>query len=148
MNLLKARELAESLISEHCPEYKFKWNNRKRAFGVCSYRTKTIQLSKSLTLLNDEEHIKNTILHEIAHAKTEGHKHNRVWKSCFLSLGGSGTRCSNGEVVKGKYVYECPNCNKTASFFRKTTRVRACGECCNKYSGGRYDDKFKMELRK
>ena len=52
---------------------------QKKRFGQCDRTTKTISLSKELTRINDISKVKDTILHEIAHALTKG-GHNREWK--------------------------------------------------------------------
>ena len=40
----------------------------KVSLGTCSYVKKTIYLAKWYTELNDESEVRDTILHEIAHA--------------------------------------------------------------------------------
>ena len=93
MDTAKAEVIANRLIREHLSsEWSFKWNNRKRAFGVCSYRTKTIQLSKPITTHEGEKKITDTILHEIAHA-IAGHDagHGAEWKRVARRLGASPT---------------------------------------------------------
>ena len=46
----------------------------------------------------NEEDIKNTILHEIAHAIAGGHNHhNEIWKRCACKLGARPERFSNVE---------------------------------------------------
>lgn len=89
MELRKAQEKAEKLMSEHLsPEWTFKWNNRKTALGLCSYRTKTIQLSRPFTTLGSEEDVTDTILHEIAHAIAgSAAKHGPEWKKVAVRLG-------------------------------------------------------------
>jgi predicted SprT family Zn-dependent metalloprotease len=155
MELKQAEKLARELIEKHNPKCKFKFDNAKRRFGCCK-RNKfsgelTISLSKDLTLMNDEEKVKDTILHELAHSLVDwGHGHDWVWRSKALEIGCNGERCYDSNVVnkpKGKYVYVCPNCKKEYDCFRKRKRASACAECCNKYNNGRYTDKFKLELK-
>ena len=88
MNLADARVMAEELIQQHCPHYTFHFNNQKRTFGICKYHDQRIELSRVHTQLEPEEKVRNTILHEIAHA-IAGHEngHNRVWKSIARSIG-------------------------------------------------------------
>lgn len=65
----------------------FAWNRRKRAFGTCFYSKKQIQLSRILTFAETEEGVKQTILHEIAHAFTPGAKHGPEWKRVAEQIG-------------------------------------------------------------
>ena len=70
MDLQHARQLAIDLIEAHglAPRWKFAFDRAIRRFGNCDYTRRRITLSAPLTLLNDEEKVKDTILHEIAHA--------------------------------------------------------------------------------
>jgi len=110
MDLLKAEKLARQLMDEHgLKDWAFKWNRAKKQFGLCSERKKTIFLSKHMTPHRKEENVKNTILHEIAHALVGCRNgHNWCWRSRFLSIGGNGERCSNDvdvhDVSTPKYI--------------------------------------------
>ena len=78
MDIRKAEILALTLIEKHLSNDKFDWqfkfDNSKRRFGQCVYGRKyglpyhMIKLSKPLVALNSEEQVRDTILHEIAHA--------------------------------------------------------------------------------
>lgn len=76
MNTVDAENIALRLIDtllNNVPgkqhnNWKFAWNNRKTAFGVCNHTRKTIYLSRYLTATEQREAIEQTILHEIAHA--------------------------------------------------------------------------------
>ena len=95
MNLRDAKILAELLIEQHLTgvEYNgkpwtFAWNNRKRAFGVCSYKHSEIQLSRIMTATEDEAQVEDTILHEIAHALAgPGAGHGYQWKAMAMKIG-------------------------------------------------------------
>jgi len=83
-----AERTARELIAEHLgPTWRFKWNNRKRSFGMCSYSDKTIQLSRIMTANQKREDIMDTILHECAHALTPGDKHGPAWRRMAHRLG-------------------------------------------------------------
>ena len=88
MNLNEAQTMANELIQRHCPDYSFRFNNRKSSFGLCDFEHKRIELSRLHTQLEPQENVKNTLLHEIAHALA-GYEngHNRVWKQIARSLG-------------------------------------------------------------
>ena len=148
MNLFQAQNLAIDLMRKHNlleQGWRFQFDNAKRRFGVCKYRPKIIGLSKELTLLNDENRVKNTILHEIAHALTPGHNHDNVWKRKAIEIGCDGNRCYSSKVVatpESKYVAVCKGCNHTYKKHRKPTGTTSCGRC----SGGRYNPTYKLEF--
>lgn len=71
------------------------WNGRKTAMGVTNYQRKTISFSRLLMPAVSDVTARNTILHEIAHALTEGHGHNSVWRRKFISIGGDGKRSTS-----------------------------------------------------
>ena len=89
MNLIEAQNIAQKHVSEHLDSsWTFKWNRRKTAFGLCDHYKREIQLSRPLTETEDEEAVRQTILHEIAHALAgprEGH--GPRWKSIARSIG-------------------------------------------------------------
>ena len=92
MTLNQAITLAKKLLSKY-PELKgwsVSTNMRKRAFGVCDYRNRLIELSAILVPAMTDEAIQDTIVHEIAHALTPGHNHDYVWKQKCIELGGDG----------------------------------------------------------
>ncbi len=136
MELTRVKELANWYLMKYGIASKgwiVIFNNSKRKFGWCSYTTKIISLSKPLCLLNEEKYVKNTILHEIAHALVgPSHSHNQVWKNKSIELGCDGSRCYSENVItpKGKYRYICMNCNKIINAYKKFKIGRSCGRCC------------------
>ena len=103
-----------------------------RAFGRYRYNridstSKRIELSKKLVLLNDETRVMRTVLHEIAHALTEGHGHDRVWKAKCLEIGGDGiarysvidTNIPQAKRSSKLYTLECQKCGYTGGRYRR-----------------------------
>jgi len=138
MQLHEAKELAIQLMNQHGLldlNWYFEFDNAKRRFGICNYRYKKIGLSKHLVLLNDEARVKNTILHEIAHALVGfNHGHDSIWRMKAMEIGCDGERCySSAEVVrpKGKYTAICPNPKCKHEFIKhKAPRGKqSCGVC-------------------
>lgn len=82
-----------ALDAQDLRDWGITFNKRKRAAGLCRYRTKRIEIS--LYHLNDEwSSVRNTILHEIAHAKAgSAAKHGPLWKATAIALGCTGDRC-------------------------------------------------------
>lgn len=103
----------------------FNYDSAVRRFGLCSYRKNTIFLSKPLTLLNDEAQVRDTILHEIAHALVgSGHHHDKVWKAKCVEIGAKPLRCcAVGKITPDKYVAVCV-CGKVFSRINKPKRGR------------------------
>ena len=147
MKLFEARVLAIQLMDKHGlldTGWHFEFDNAKRRFGVCKYGMKRIGLSKHLTELNDEARVKNTILHEIAHALV-GHKngHNWVWRSKAIEIGCDGERCYNNREVatpEAKYEAVCVGCGHVHKKHKRPTRTASCGKC----SGGRYNETYRL----
>lgn len=130
--------------------WSFKWSNSKTVFGLCDYEKETIFLSKVLNSVRDIEQIKNTILHEVAHALTPYNGHNDVWKKLFISMGGSGEICSKVDdkvydVMEktSKYVLLCPSCNAKSFLHRKPKYSTSCGKCYPKA----YNKEFEFVLK-
>lgn len=135
-----ALELMEKhgLITEFLDEsWVFKFDNARRRFGQCRFGSKTITLSKNLTLLNSEAEVKNIILHEIAHALVGfKHGHDAVWRAKAIEIGCTGDRCYDSTKVntpKRKYRATCPCCGKVYERFRKRSREVSCGVCSPRF---------------
>ena len=82
----------------------FGWDYCKTSFGMTRYTKLQITLSKYLTSVSTIEEVKDTILHEIAHAlsyEDNGHTgHGRNWKKWCLIVGASPNRL--GPVILDK----------------------------------------------
>jgi len=143
MNTTDAKKLAIKLMDKHGlldTGWHFQFDSAKRRFGVCRYGTKVIGLSLPLTLLNDEARVKNTILHEIAHALV-GHAagHGWVWQRKAMEIGCDGLRCYEADKVtrpKGNYEAVCAKCGHVHSKFKapKETRKASCGKCSSTFN--------------
>lgn len=110
MNLLKAKELCEELMGIYGlgKVWRFKWIRAWNTYGRCSKITRTIQLSKHFVEVNDESEVRNTILHEIAHAKCHKSGHNKFWKAWCIKLGARPIRINTLAVCPDKFNKE-PN---------------------------------------
>lgn len=115
--------MAEHLADEG---WRFDFDNAKSRFGACHYRTKKITLSGYLVPLNDEAEVRNTILHEIAHALAGAASgHGPEWKRVARSIGCTGDRCYDNNVVQGpQATYEAVcSCGIVHKRFRKSRRM-------------------------
>ncbi len=119
------------------------WDRSKKRAGQCRPSEKHISLSAPLMAIWTLEQAEDTIRHEIAHALTLGHGHDRIWKLTCLEVGADPTRCwgHNGEAqIKGKYVGCCPNGHLTyRNRWTKNMEQRKLG--CRKCSP-RYDKRY------
>ena len=86
------------------------WDRARRRFGACWPKRKRITLSRVLTELNAEDQVRDTILHELAHALTfERHgrvrSHGSEWKAIARSLGAMPKACSaSGVLPPGRFA--------------------------------------------
>jgi len=104
METKDAQTLAEDLMKQHGVEnYSFSFMAIRKKFstsGRCNWKKKTIQLQPTFVELNTENIVRNTVLHEIAHALRPKHGHNKFWRSTAASIGCTGLRCYGKEVIK------------------------------------------------
>lgn len=86
------------IVKDENESWKFSWSKRKTCWGLCNYKTKTIQLSSFLfTPQVSYRDVKETIIHEIAHALTPYHGHDWIWKKKCRELGGNPERTAQYE---------------------------------------------------
>ena len=115
MNLIEARNLAHRLMDEHgLLGWHFAFDNARRRGGVCIYSSRTISMSRYLTAAWDEDKVRETLLHEIAHALTPGHSHDAVWRRKLISMGGDGSRTHSNATVPGRWLAICDHCGVEA----------------------------------
>lgn len=91
MELDTARWRAEELMTEHGlidEGWRLVFDNARTRTGRCSFRKQEISLSRHLVRLNDWRVVRDTVLHEIAHALVGArHGHDRVWKAKATAIG-------------------------------------------------------------
>lgn len=122
-----ALELADELLYEHGL---FSWTavidpRPKRRLGQCRYEIEEIGLSEWFVKLNGEHEVRQTILHEIAHALVgPGYGHGRVWKAKCRAIGGRFDTCSYQGVEMPAYtVYGvCDTCGLRIGRYRRPPR--------------------------
>lgn len=88
MNLILAERMAlDAMAAHNLKDWSIVFNNSATYFGECFNERKIIKLSIPYLLLNDSAAIRDTILHEIAHALTDGCPHNRKWRIVAAKIG-------------------------------------------------------------
>ncbi len=136
MNLHLAQFLAKGLLREHgLADWAFQFDHARRRFGSCAPTRRTITLSRTLTFLNDEAEVRDTLLHEIAHALTPGDGHGARWKAACRRIGARPERCyEEDEVVvpprtPARYVIGCTKCGWWVTRRRRPNRRLICKKC-------------------
>jgi predicted SprT family Zn-dependent metalloprotease len=113
----------------------FRFDHARRRFGCCRYGQKTITLSRSLVLLNSHEQVRDTVLHEIAHALTPGDGHGPRWKAKCIEVGAKPLRCYTDAAVRSplrpaaKYRLGCGQCQWWVDRRRLTRNRYVCRRC-------------------
>lgn len=151
MDLIEAKRLARSLMREsHLFGMTFDFDRSVTSFGKCHFKRNTylgtitpfkITLSKVLTENASPEQVRETMLHEIAHA-VAGYEagHGAAFRSVARSLGIPGNRCGVATVEQKAAIAElhkwgtyCSHCRKpgTSRFHRKPRANRICATCKN-----------------
>lgn len=133
MDVWTATERVEKLMREHgLSDWRFQFNRRKRAMGLCRYEAKTIELSIHFVTRNDAASVEDTILHEIAHALA-GHAagHGPRWRRVCAKIGAEPRRCGQAAMPAGKWQATCPSCGFEYSRYRRPPRGAsyACSDC-------------------
>lgn len=130
MHLYQAEQLARSLMQQHGllrDGWRFRFSNAKRQLGSAhirrqrdpatgrTIRIKTIRLSRHLVTLNTEHEVRDTILHEIAHALAGlSNGHNAKWKAVCRRIGARPVRLAGEEVIAPapRYRVVCNACRR------------------------------------
>ena len=128
-----ARLLADRLLSEHgLHDWSFVFNRRKNCMGYCSFDTRTIELSIHFVERNAMDQVRDTLLHEIAHALVgPGHGHDAVWKRKCLEVGARPERCGQADMPAGDWQARCKSCGKVYHRHRRPRPLRGwyCPPC-------------------
>lgn len=134
MRIEEAEVMARRLMDEHgLTDWTFGFDRAKTRAGQCRYGRKAISLSRPLTARHDEAEVRDTVLHEIAHALAGPRAgHGPRWRAKALAIGCSGSRCSSPDAprVEGDWRGVCPSGHETTAH-RRPRRVRSCGRCSN-----------------
>ncbi len=124
-------QMALGLMHEHgLKKWRFKFDHSTRRAGCCNYCDKTISISFNLACNASDENIRDTLLHEIAHALVgKKHNHDAVWKAKTREIGGSGERCHRLVFSPPRYSVACENNCWTHTAERRNTHLlcRTCG---------------------
>jgi predicted SprT family Zn-dependent metalloprotease len=132
MDLRDALAMAEHLLVRHgLPDWQVAFDGAKRRAGVCRYADRTIGLSAPLTTLHSYDDVRDTVLHEIAHALAgPEHGHDAYWRKVAMGIGCTGDRCvsTDSPRVEAAWLGVCP-AGHTQERHKRPERVITCGTC-------------------
>ncbi len=145
MNQRDAIKLLRGLMNQHnLQDWKIRFNDRVSSAGLCSYSKKTIYLSKKFIKHADYDAIKNTCLHEIAHAldckRRFRSDHSIHFQMICREIGCDYNQHSNRNDLFGdkynKWNYTCQGCGKSIGTSRKLKNMdrRTCRKCGSKFT--------------
>ncbi|MGB3186059.1 MAG: SprT-like domain-containing protein [Ornithinimicrobium sp.] len=138
MDVKRAAALGAGLLAEHgLAEWHLVFDNARTRFGVCRPRRREIGLSRRLTLLSSAEQVRNTVLHEIAHALVgPQHGHDAVWRAKAVEIGSDGKRTDAvPEGAEGSWEGRCA-AGHTVRRHRRPRRVGSCLVCSRDFDLG------------
>ena len=141
MHPFDAQELARELMWRHGlfeAGWRFRFDHARRRFVCCHYGRKVISLSRPLTLLNGEPEVRDTLLHEIAHALCPDDGHGPRWRAKCREIGARPVRCYSDETVAApprraaRYEWGCCACDWWVERRRRTRGTFVCARCSTK----------------
>lgn len=111
----QARDLALELMATHGlieAGWSFRFNRAKGYAGIADLDLREISLSGSMVDVVAPSVVRETILHEIAHALTgedEEEEHGPLWKAKAIEIGASGEE-EEMSYIPQVWTSKCPNC--------------------------------------
>lgn len=117
--------------------WEFRWSNAKREAGSCNHSRRVISLSRPIAELWGPEKTRDTILHEIAHAKA-GYKaaHGPTWKEVCRQVGAKPEACytvtAETPLPPMRYAGRCP-AGHAHRRHRLPGKPVSCGRCAPGY---------------
>ncbi|MDQ2758682.1 MAG: SprT-like domain-containing protein [Actinomycetota bacterium] len=136
MDLRSAQLLARQLLDQHgLTRWRVELDSAVTRAGVCRYDERTIGLSAPLTRLHGDAEVRETILHEVAHALAGPRaKHGPRWRAIAHSIGSTGERCLDEAAprIEGPWIGICPTGHRLTRH-RRPTRVVTCGQCTRRF---------------
>ncbi|MEE6272082.1 SprT-like domain-containing protein [Georgenia sp. MJ206] len=137
MDLEAARTMGVELMAVHgLSGWTLEFDDAKVRAGLCRFDRRTISLSRPLTVLYGRSQVRETLLHEIAHALAgPGHGHGAVWRATARRIGSTGARCVAPEAPRAPapWVGTCPN-GHSVTRHRQPARASSCTRCSRDFS--------------
>lgn len=129
--VVNIHKLAVDLLQIHeLKTWSFKFDYSTRRAGSCRYHDKTITLAFELARSGSDDDVRDTLLHEIAHALVgRRHHHDAIWKAKACEIGCSGERTHRLQFSPPRWTVTCENrCWSHTAQQRNTKLIcRKCG---------------------
>ena len=138
MEMAKAASMARELMDGHgLHGWRLDFDRARRRAGVTRYAERTISLSSLIVPLCTVDQVRDTVLHEIAHALVgPEHGHGPVWKKTAVELGALPRATARGlPTPPAPWVGRCPE-GHTVERFRRPV---SCAKC-----SPRFDKRFQL----
>lgn len=148
MNVNEAVRNARALLAVHgLHGWTIKLDRQVKRAGSCDYRTRTISLSRVLTELWPEHEVRDTVLHEIAHAIAgPAAGHGPDWRRVALAIGSNGQAkyktTEDTPPVPFRYVGTCPNGHTSGR--HKMSKAIKLGASCGRCAPNRFDARYRL----
>lgn len=143
MKIQDASRLARQLLDRHgLPGWRISWNWRwKWQGGSCDRVHHVIKLARKVVLVNNEAGVRELILHEIAHALTDG-GHNVQWRKVARAIGCSGKMKPEIDWPVGRWTLFCFSCGVMWPKEYRPKRRLSCKECGKRQGVKGFDPRF------
>jgi predicted SprT family Zn-dependent metalloprotease len=124
---LAARRLARALLAAHgLGGWTFRFNRRKLSMGLCRYGPRVIELSVHFVERNGPRLVRETLLHEVAHALAGREAgHGPVWQQMCRRVGARPERLSfEADMPEGRWRATCGGCGRHHHRHRRPKHLR------------------------
>jgi hypothetical protein len=131
---VRVARLAMQLLQAHgLRDWSFGFNRSKVQMGLCLYGPRVIALSTHFVELNGDDAVRDTLLHEMAHALVgPGHGHDAVWRAKCREVGARPERLGyDVNMPVGRWQAVCPGCGRLHDRHRRPKHPVGwwCGYC-------------------
>jgi predicted SprT family Zn-dependent metalloprotease len=135
MNLDTAYDTARQLMDLHgLHKWDLRFDHARNRCGACHFSRRELSISKHFVRLNDMDEVRQTVLHEIAHALAGPRTgHNRQWRRIAARIGAPTTATNTTAAMPPPaWLLQCGTCLQVvASRHRRSLNLHhvRCGHC-------------------